>query len=151
MQEFESHSEASLGAGSPHSRLNSWKEIACYLDRGVRTLQRWEQKSHLPIHRIGRSRRSPVYALVSELNFWLATSGRVRAGNLNKTRTPAPQNCDRHHVLALRLHDLAERVARNSARHQRQAEALEKQINALRLKAASRRADSETPASRGSQ
>ena len=54
--------------------LNSWKEIASYLDRGVRTVQRWERDLHLPVHRIGKGRRSPVYALVPELKFWLITS-----------------------------------------------------------------------------
>jgi hypothetical protein len=33
--------------------LNSWKEIANYLARAVRTAQRWECNSKLPVHRIG--------------------------------------------------------------------------------------------------
>src|SRR5438876_11973284 len=56
------------------SMLNSWKEIASYLDRGVRTVQRWERDLQLPVHRIGKGRRSPVYALVPELKVWLITS-----------------------------------------------------------------------------
>jgi len=42
--------------------LNSWKEIATYLSRGVRTVQRWERELKLPVHRIGKGKRSPVYA-----------------------------------------------------------------------------------------
>src|SRR5215469_13598177 len=53
--------------------LNSWKEIAQYLDRGVRTAQRWEHELGLPVHRIGKEKRSPVFAAASELNFWLST------------------------------------------------------------------------------
>jgi excisionase family DNA binding protein len=45
-----------------HAILNSWKEIAGYLGRGVRTVQRWEQELHLPVHRMGKGRRSPVFA-----------------------------------------------------------------------------------------
>ena len=150
MQEFQDTSKANLNAASPNLRLNSWKEIACYLDRGVRTIPRWDQELHLPVHRIGRSRRSPVYTLVSELPFWLATSGCTPVVELNKTNTRVPQSRDRHHLLALRLHELAERVARNSVRHQRQAQALEKQINALRSQMSSRRAVSDTSVSRGS-
>ena len=32
-------------------RLDSWKEIAAYLGRDVRTVQRWERREGLPIHR----------------------------------------------------------------------------------------------------
>ena len=32
--------------------LNSWKEIATYLDRGVRTLHKWERDEHLPTRRV---------------------------------------------------------------------------------------------------
>jgi len=44
--------------------LNSWKEIATYLDRGVRTLQRWERDEHLPIRRVGAGERAPVLLVV---------------------------------------------------------------------------------------
>ena len=33
------------------SVLNSWKEIASYLGRSVRTVQRWEREFGLPVHR----------------------------------------------------------------------------------------------------
>jgi hypothetical protein len=55
----------------PHNVLNSWKEIAAFLDRGVRTVQRWERDNQLPVHRYGNSRRSPVFALEEELLVWL--------------------------------------------------------------------------------
>jgi hypothetical protein len=51
--------------------LNSWKEISAYMDRGVRTVQRWERELGLPIHRVGRGPRSPVHAFASELSVWL--------------------------------------------------------------------------------
>jgi hypothetical protein len=50
--------------------LNSWKEIACYLSRGVRTVQRWEREQHLPVHRIGLGSRAPVFAYEAELRVW---------------------------------------------------------------------------------
>jgi Tol biopolymer transport system component len=55
------------GAGE---RLNSWKEIAAYLDRDVRTVQRWEHTKSLPVHRLGEGKRVPIYALRSELDEW---------------------------------------------------------------------------------
>jgi len=32
-------------------RLDSWKEIAAYLKRDVRTVRRWEHAEGLPVHR----------------------------------------------------------------------------------------------------
>ena len=53
--------------------LNSWKEIANYLDRGVRTVQRWESQLALPVHRFRPAKRTPVFAFPSELMTWLET------------------------------------------------------------------------------
>src|ERR1041385_1511743 len=36
----------------PERRLDSWKAIAAYLGRGVRTVQRWEREEGLPVHRL---------------------------------------------------------------------------------------------------
>ena len=35
----------------PEVRLDSWKEIAAYLNRDVTTVQRWEKREAMPIHR----------------------------------------------------------------------------------------------------
>src|SRR5438477_2589990 len=50
--------------------LNSWKEIATYLDRGVRTVQRWENDG-LPIRRVGTGKRTAVFAFTVEIDKWL--------------------------------------------------------------------------------
>lgn len=50
--------------------LNSWKDIAKYMDRGVRTVQRWERSLRLPVHRIG-PRRGVVFAYAAEIDAWL--------------------------------------------------------------------------------
>jgi pentatricopeptide repeat protein len=52
-------------------RLNSWKEIAAYLNRDVTTVQRWEKREAMPIHRHVHDKRGSVYALVPELDAWL--------------------------------------------------------------------------------
>ena len=51
--------------------LNSWKEIANYLNRGIRTVQRWEQTLGLPVRRPRGKRRSAVIALRSDIDAWL--------------------------------------------------------------------------------
>jgi CheY-like chemotaxis protein len=57
--------------GGNSSILNSWKEIAHYLGRGVRTVQRWERDLGLPVHRPKGQDRSATLALTSELDQWL--------------------------------------------------------------------------------
>lgn len=56
---------------APAPTLNSWKEIAVYLGRGVRTVQRWHSELRLPVHRVWNTPHSPVSAYTSELDEWL--------------------------------------------------------------------------------
>ena len=51
-------------------RLDSWKEIALYLERDVTTVQRWEKQEGMPVHRHLHHKRGSVYALSSELDAW---------------------------------------------------------------------------------
>jgi hypothetical protein len=51
--------------------LQSWKEIAAYLKRGVRTAQRWERCAGLPVRRPRAGDRSPVFAFPSEIDEWM--------------------------------------------------------------------------------
>ncbi|HEY6253341.1 MAG TPA: hypothetical protein VI685_25575 [Candidatus Angelobacter sp.] len=53
--------------------LNSWKEIATYVGRGVRTIQRWERELDFPIRRPRGKQRSAVIALKEDLDLWLRT------------------------------------------------------------------------------
>lgn len=53
-------------------KLESWKEIAAYLGREVRTVQRWEKSEGLPVRRLGHLKRGSVYAYTAELDGWLA-------------------------------------------------------------------------------
>jgi Tol biopolymer transport system component len=55
---------------SPEGRLDSWKEIAAYLGRGIRTVQRWEQEEGLPVHRLAHEKRGSIYARREELDAW---------------------------------------------------------------------------------
>src|SRR5215470_12228537 len=54
----------------PRDRLDSWKEIAAYLGRGIRTVQRWEREEGLPVHRLAHDKRGSVYARRNELAAW---------------------------------------------------------------------------------
>ena len=50
--------------------LDSWKAIAAYLHRDVRTVVRWERARGLPVHRVPGGGRAGVFALKSELDAW---------------------------------------------------------------------------------
>ena len=54
-------------------RLESWKEIAGFLNRSVTTVQRWEREEGLPVHRHQHDSLGSVYAFTHELEAWRAT------------------------------------------------------------------------------
>jgi TolB-like protein len=58
-------------------RLDSWKEIAAYLRRDVRTVQRWEKKEGLPVHRHQHDKLGSVYSYKPELDTWLSTRQQI--------------------------------------------------------------------------
>jgi len=53
------------------TRLDSWKEIAAYLHRDLRTLQRWEKTANLPIRRLNKPGMRAVFAYTADLDEWL--------------------------------------------------------------------------------
>lgn len=119
--------------------LNSWKEIAEYFDRGVRTVQRWEHELGLPVHRIGKGPRSPVYALAAELNFWLGTSGALRDRKRlqappRKQTQDKPSTYESRRRLLADVHALAQSIAENSARQRKHAEDLKARILQMRAR-----------------
>jgi hypothetical protein len=90
-------------------RLESWGEIASFLDRSVSTAQRWEKKERLPVRRHAHEKSDSVYAYKHEIDAWrrarssspdrepglARTTVRVRAGASapeNFTVTPAARN-----------------------------------------------------------
>jgi TolB-like protein/Tfp pilus assembly protein PilF len=50
--------------------LDSWKEIAAYLKRNVSTVQRWEKREGMPVHRHQHDKLGSVYAFRSEIDAW---------------------------------------------------------------------------------
>ena len=70
--------------GPLNGRLDGWKEIAAYLNRGVRTAQRWEQELDMPVRRLDTGGAETVYAFKEELDAWLLRQSR------SGTDKPAP-------------------------------------------------------------
>jgi chaperonin cofactor prefoldin len=66
--------------------LNSWKEIAEYMGRGVRTVQRYERDLRLPVHRPAGKSRSAVIAFGDEIDQWMRKGSRSSFANGSTTR-----------------------------------------------------------------
>jgi Tol biopolymer transport system component len=64
------HSTSHIDTSPAEERLESWKEIAAYLNRSVRTLHRWEKEEGLPVHRQLHKELGSVFAYKSELDAW---------------------------------------------------------------------------------
>ncbi len=83
--------------GDAHGgRLDSWKEIAAYLGRDVRTVQRWERREGLPVHRQQHDKLGSVYAFRHEIDVWRTARSQVMAeaqgdAASGPDKTPGPE------------------------------------------------------------
>jgi tetratricopeptide (TPR) repeat protein len=75
---------ADAGSGNGVRRLDSWKAIATYLQRDVRTVQRWHQRGGLPVHRHADPQQRGVFAFEDELAAW--------ANELRRDSTGEPES-----------------------------------------------------------
>jgi tetratricopeptide (TPR) repeat protein len=75
-------------------RLESWKEIAGYLNRHVTTIRRWERHEGLPAHRHRHSKLGSIYAYTRELDLWFE-SRRQESGEPGAATTGASESSER--------------------------------------------------------
>jgi|SRR5215469_6600438 len=71
-------------------RLNSWKEIAHYLNRDVRTIQRWEAFESLPIHRQFHRKSGTVHGYKTEIDAWRKNRSYRKAVDREQKPCPTP-------------------------------------------------------------
>ncbi len=100
--------KSKVEALSPADRLDYWQEIANYLGREVRTVQRWEREKSLPVRRLsgnGEDSQPRVFAYKSEIDAWVAlqsgqsafqsdpparvTEARVTEARVTETKDPS--------------------------------------------------------------
>lgn len=55
---------------TPQKTLESWKQIAAYLERSERTVRRWEASEGLPVHRREHDKQDTVFAYRHEIAAW---------------------------------------------------------------------------------
>jgi hypothetical protein len=85
-------------------RLDSWKAIAAYLKRDVTTVQRWERREGMPVHRHLHDKQGSVYAFCSELDAWSAGRRMASAQNgESREEQAAPQGTGLEPLAAQRI------------------------------------------------
>jgi hypothetical protein len=67
---------------TPQRNLESWKQIAAFLERSERTVRRWEASEGLPVHRREHEKQDTVFAYKHEIEAW----------NRLRTKRPAVDN-----------------------------------------------------------
>lgn len=96
-----------LMAEPTNRRLDSWKEIADYLGRDVRTVIRWEKEKALPVRRVPGGKRQGVFAYSAEIDQWMSGQSveMEPADTVDGAETTArPQDVPRaHRVSRLRI------------------------------------------------
>ena len=85
----ETFSNATPSVKPPDDRLDSWKEIAAYLNRDVTTVQRWEKREGMPVHRHLHDRMGSVYAFRADLDAWVR-SRNLQAPADGESKAPSP-------------------------------------------------------------
>jgi hypothetical protein len=91
--------------------LNSWKEIASYMARGVRTVQRWHHTLQLPVYRINSTNKSPVFAYQQELDQWMQQ--RAKQSFSGNQSFPAAQERQTEPLAALKTKRWLREVSRS--------------------------------------
>ncbi len=101
--------------GPPHQPaiLSSWKEIANFFGKGVRTVQRWERTLGLPIYRPEGASHNIVFARTTDLQHWL-DRGKVK-GPEHDLILDHKRNSERMRHLLTALHLNAQRLQENAA------------------------------------
>jgi len=79
--------------------LSGWKDIANYLGKGVRTVQRYESELKLPVHRPSGKPRGSVLATKTELDQWILASP---TGKISTPPAKKPATRSKHSERSLR-------------------------------------------------
>ena len=90
MDESKPVAPAPVGGTPADDRLDSWKKIASYLRRDVSTVQRWERREGLPVHRHLHDKQGSVYAFRAELDRWWASRRSSLTLEESAPNVPAP-------------------------------------------------------------
>lgn len=77
---------------TPQKTLESWKQIAAYLERGERTVRRWETTEKLPVHRREHEKQDTVFAYKHEIDAWSRVRTKIPSDISNDDVETPPTN-----------------------------------------------------------
>jgi tetratricopeptide (TPR) repeat protein len=109
-----SSSPQSNGLRLDADRLDSWKEIASYFRREVRTVQLWEKREGLPVHRHFHKQLGSVFAFRSELDAWnsqVSLKGCQPAEVVKQAKTPASSAASTPGRVTIRIEPIHDETA----------------------------------------
>jgi TolB-like protein/Tfp pilus assembly protein PilF len=92
------------------ARLDSWKAIAEYLGREVRSVQRWEKTRGLPVRRVPGEKGGVVFAYTRELDQWLHSRSPILPERPEEGETAASDASDSEE----RVSDLESKATRRT-------------------------------------
>ena len=99
--------QPSDGVWANTDRLDSWKEIASYLRREVRTVQLWEKNEGLPVHRHFHKRLGSVFAYRAEIDLWQRRASRIHPNQETPANGLSPISSMKSPAVAHRTGSLA--------------------------------------------
>lgn len=99
MNESRTGADGDPNQSQRQDRLDSWKKIAAYLKREVSTVQRWERREGMPVHRHLHDKLGSVFAFRSELDAWwesrrlrLEPAADAEPGSVSPAQAPASRS-----------------------------------------------------------
>ena len=111
--------------------LSGWKDIANYLGKGVRTVQRYERQFKLPVRRPGGKAHASVIATKPELDAWVAASPITSAYRLKSPILVPPAWFDCKDRFA-RMRSLREQIAASRLELSAAVDELRKTVRTVR-------------------
>ncbi len=95
-----------------HEILSGWKDIANYLGKGVRTIQRYERELSLPIRRPAGRPMGSVIATKVEIDAWIKARPLREAFTLSRSTVDNARHLQEFHRNIAESHKLREETAK---------------------------------------
>jgi TolB-like protein/Tfp pilus assembly protein PilF len=105
--QVKANDQAQVGGQGHERRLDSWKEIAAFFNRDIRTVQLWEKREQLPVHRHEHGSRASIYAWPEELRAWLIQRKPPQPPPSSVPEISGPQTFDKKRILQIVTASLA--------------------------------------------
>jgi hypothetical protein len=112
--------------------FSGWKDIAAYLGKGVRTVQRYERELNLPVRRPAGKSVGAVIATKAELDGWITAAPLHKVFQLSRAGTTAIDtraSLDELHRQVAEMHRLRQESAALRSQLHEAAELLRKNLD----------------------